>query len=59
MQAQIINRFGSPDVFEAADIPVPQVLPMLLVSLLMQARLRLNSQDVIQVAHFTSLRACS
>ena len=27
MQAQIINRFGSPDVFETADIPVPQVLP--------------------------------
>ncbi|GAA6616651.1 zinc-dependent alcohol dehydrogenase family protein [Scytonema sp. NUACC26] len=27
MQAQIINQFGSPDVFEGADIPVPQVIP--------------------------------
>ncbi|MBD3885058.1 zinc-dependent alcohol dehydrogenase family protein [Phormidium tenue FACHB-886] len=27
MQAQIINRFGDPTVFETADIPVPQILP--------------------------------
>lgn len=27
MQAQIINRFDSPDVFETADIPFPQVVP--------------------------------
>ena len=27
MQAQIITQFGSPTVFEAADIPTPQVLP--------------------------------
>lgn len=27
MQAQIIRQFGSPDVFETADVPVPQVLP--------------------------------
>ncbi|KAF3890114.1 MULTISPECIES: zinc-dependent alcohol dehydrogenase family protein [Nostocales] len=27
MQAQTITQFGSPSVFETADIPVPQVLP--------------------------------
>lgn len=27
MQAQIIDRFGSPNVFKAADIPIPRVLP--------------------------------
>jgi NADPH2:quinone reductase len=27
MQAQIINRFGDPTVFETANIPVPQILP--------------------------------
>ncbi len=27
MQAQIINRFGGPTVFETANIPVPQILP--------------------------------
>lgn len=27
MQAQIIHQFGSPTVFETAEIPIPQVLP--------------------------------
>lgn len=27
MQAQIITQFGSPSVFETADVPLPQVMP--------------------------------